>query len=84
VLGAAPQATATVTSSAANRPTCAAGRGLAGEVVVADIGIPLPCWMRIRPTLVEKHAGALGPRFPCRAPEDHKYRRGHLLIAGAR
>src|SRR5882724_5642490 len=81
VLGAAPQATATVFR---RKPAhlLLPGRGLAGEVVVADIGIPASVLDEIRPTLVENTPALWGPRFPWPRPEDHKYRRGHLLIAG--
>ncbi len=83
VLGAAPQATATVTFFR-RKPAhlLLPGRALAGEVVVADIGIPAAVLDEIRPTLVENTPALWLDRFPWPRIEDHKYRRGHLLIAG--
>ena len=83
VLGAAPRATTTVTFFR-RKPAhlLLPGRTLAGEVVVADIGIPAAALDEIRPTLVENTPALWIRRFPWPRPEDHKYRRGHLLIAG--
>jgi NAD(P)H-hydrate epimerase len=83
VLGAAPQATATVTFFR-RKPAhlILPGRALAGEVAVADIGIPAAVLDEIRPTLVENTPAHWLDRFPWPRLEDHKYRRGHLLIAG--
>jgi NAD(P)H-hydrate epimerase len=83
VLGAAPRATATVTFFR-RKPAhlLLPGRTLAGEVVVADIGIPAAVLDDIRPTLAENTPALWLDRFPWPRPEDHKYRRGHLLIAG--
>lgn len=83
VLGAAPQATATITFFR-RKPAhlLLPGRALAGEVVVADIGIPAAVLDEIRPALVENTPALWLDRFPWPRPADHKYRRGHLLIAG--
>jgi NAD(P)H-hydrate epimerase len=83
VLGAAPQATATVTFFR-RKPAhlLLPGRALAGDVVVADIGIPASVLGEIRPTLVENTPALWLDRFPWPQLADHKYRRGHLLIAG--
>jgi ADP-dependent NAD(P)H-hydrate dehydratase / NAD(P)H-hydrate epimerase len=83
VLGAAPQAAATVTFFR-RKPAhlLLPGRALAGEVVVADIGIPAVVLDDIRPNLVENTPALWLDRFPWPRLEDHKYRRGHLLIAG--
>jgi len=83
VLGAAPQATATVTFFR-RKPAhlLLPGRTLAGAVVVADIGIPAAVLADIGPTLVENTPALWGEQFPWPQIEDHKYRRGHLLIAG--
>jgi ADP-dependent NAD(P)H-hydrate dehydratase / NAD(P)H-hydrate epimerase len=83
VLGAAPQASATVTFFR-RKPAhlLLPGRELAGEVVVADIGIPVAALDQIRPTLAENTPALWLDRFPWPRLADHKYRRGHLLIAG--
>jgi ADP-dependent NAD(P)H-hydrate dehydratase / NAD(P)H-hydrate epimerase len=58
------------------------GRVLAGDVVVADIGIPDGVLAEILPRQFENAPGLW--RSALRAPrwDDHKYKRGHLLIAG--
>jgi NAD(P)H-hydrate epimerase len=83
VLGAAPQATVTVTFFR-RKPAhlLLPGRALAGEVVVADIGIPGAVLDEIQPTQVENTPALWLSRYPWPRLEDHKYRRGHLLIAG--
>ncbi len=83
VLGDAPQVVATVTFFR-RKPAhlLLPGRALAGEVVVADIGIPVAVLDEIRPTLVENTPALWLDRFPWPRLADHKYRRGHLLIAG--
>jgi NAD(P)H-hydrate epimerase len=83
VLGAAPHATATVTFFR-RKPAhlLLPGRALAGEVVVADIGIPVAVLDEIRPSLAENTPALWLDGFPWPRLEDHKYRRGHLLIVG--
>jgi len=83
VLGAAPHATATVTFFR-RKPAhlLLPGRALAGEVVVADIGIPAAVLDEIRPSLAENAPALWLDGFPWPRLEDHKYRRGHLLIVG--
>ena len=83
VLGAAPQATATVTFFR-RKPAhlLLPGREFAGEVVVADIGIPAAVLDEIKPTLAENTPALWLDRFPWPRLTDHKYRRGHLVIAG--
>jgi NAD(P)H-hydrate epimerase len=83
ILGAAPQAAATVTFFR-RKPghLLYPGRAMAGEVVVADIGIPANVLVDIAPRRFEN-----GPelwRAALRPPrwDDHKYKRGHLLVAG--
>ena len=84
VLGAAPAAALTVTFF---RPKpghlLLPGRALAGELVVADIGIPASVLDGIAPTAFANHP-ELWPGLPRRPrPEDHKYSRGHgLVVAG--
>jgi NAD(P)H-hydrate epimerase len=83
ILGAAPRAAATVTFFR-RKPghLLQAGRLLCGEVIVADIGIPDAVLEQIRPSLFENGPALWFDRFPWPKPDDHKYRRGHLLIAG--
>jgi ADP-dependent NAD(P)H-hydrate dehydratase / NAD(P)H-hydrate epimerase len=83
VLGAAPQVTATVTFFR-RKPAhlLLPGRELSGDVAVADIGIPAAVLDQIRPTLCENTPALWLDRFPWPRLEGHKYRRGHLLIAG--
>lgn len=54
------------------------GRGLCGEMVVADIGIPPAVLETIRPQ-TWRNTPALW-RLPNAGADDHKYRRGHCLI----
>jgi NAD(P)H-hydrate epimerase len=83
ILGAAPRATATVTFFR-RKPghLLHPGRLLCGEVIVADIGIRDAVLEQIRPSLFENGRALWLDRFPWPKPDDHKYRRGHLLIAG--
>jgi ADP-dependent NAD(P)H-hydrate dehydratase / NAD(P)H-hydrate epimerase len=83
VLGTAPQATATVTFFR-RKPAhlLLPGRELSGDVVVADIGIPETVLDQIRPNLSENTPALWLDHFPSPRADDHKYRRGHLLIAG--
>src|SRR5262245_6308589 len=83
VLGAAPQAAATVTFfrlKPAHR--LLPGRLLSGEVTVADIGIEASVLDDIHPTIFENGPSLWLGSYPWPQPADHKYRRGHLLIAG--
>jgi hydroxyethylthiazole kinase-like uncharacterized protein yjeF len=50
--------------------------------VVADIGIPAAVLDEIRPSLAENTPALWLDGFPWPRLEDHKYRRGHLLIVG--
>ncbi len=58
------------------------GRVLCGEVVVADIGIPEAVLDEIAPKLDANDPALWRARYPWPRPEDHKYRRGHALVAG--
>lgn len=81
VLGAAVRASLTVTF-AALKPGLLTGQGRAhtGELVVADIGVPLAfegepdCWLMT----VDEALASIGPR----AVDVHKYRAGHVVIFG--
>ncbi len=83
VLGVAPQAAATVTFFRL-KPAhlLLPGRLLAGEVTVADIGIAASVLDSIQPALFENGPSLWLDRYPWPRATDHKYRRGHLLIAG--
>jgi NAD(P)H-hydrate epimerase len=83
VLGAAPQAMATVTFFR-RKPAhlLMPGRTLSGETIVADIGIPTAVLDQIQPHQFENRPALWLDRFPWPSADDHKYRRGHLLIAG--
>jgi NAD(P)H-hydrate epimerase len=83
VLGAAPRSALTVTFF---RPKpghfLMPGRELAGELAVADIGIPAAALSEIRP-----RAHLNGPElwldfFPWPKPAGNKYSRGHALVVG--
>ena len=83
VLGVAPQARVTVTFF---RPkpghALMPGRGLCGELVVADIGIPPAVLEAIAPRTHINGPDLWRAALPWPAPEGHKYQRGHLLVAG--
>ncbi len=83
VLGAAPQAAATVTFFR-RKPghLLYPGRGLCGKVRVADIGIPETVLAAISPRLSENLPGLWRDLLPQPRPHDHKYDRGHAVIAG--
>ena len=83
ILGCAVQAAVTVTFFR-RKPghLLYPGRALAGDVVVADIGIPSDVLATLSPRQFENSPELW--RHLLRAPrwDDHKYKRGHLLIAG--
>ena len=80
VEGYAPQAALTVTFFRAKPGHWLyPGRGLCGELVVADIGIPPDVLATIRPQ-IWRNTPALW-RLPGAGTDDHKYRRGHCLVA---
>lgn len=60
------------------------GRGLCGEVRVADIGIPESVLDDISPQQFANDPTLWGTCFPVPAAASHKYTRGHALIAGGR
>lgn len=57
------------------------GRSYAGEVVVADIGLPASIYDRIQPNLFENGPDLWRSEFPVPAPDAHKYSRGVTLVA---
>ena len=83
VLGAAAPAALTVTFFR-KKPghVLLPGRILCGEVLVADIGIPERVLEEIGPTAFENDPALWSALLPRPRHEDHKYRRGHALIAG--
>lgn len=83
IMGAAPQATVTVTFFRAKpghflRP----GRDLAGALVIADIGIPEAVLADIAPKTAFNGPGLWLERYPWPNFESNKYTRGHAVIAG--
>ena len=58
------------------------GRRLCGAMVVADIGIPAAALDEIAPRTHENGPMLWLQRYPWPKLEDHKYRRGHVLVAG--
>jgi hydroxyethylthiazole kinase-like uncharacterized protein yjeF len=58
------------------------GRRLCGATVVADIGIPAAALDEIAPRTHENGPTLWLDRYPWPKLEDHKYRRGHVLVAG--
>ncbi len=83
VLGVAPDCAMTVTFFR-RKPghLLMPGRGLAGEVIVADIGIPEDVLADIAPKICANGPEQWLDGFPWPGPDDHKYTRGHALIGG--
>jgi len=83
VLGAAAQAQLTVTFF---RPkpghALMPGRTLCGELVVADIGIPVSVLDGIDAETFVNAPDLWSAALPWPRPDGHKYDRGHLLVAG--
>ena len=83
VMGAAAPAALTVTFFR-RKPghLLLSGRTLCGEVVVADIGIPEAVLDDIGPTCCVNAPALWLTRYPWPAAGDHKYSRGHAIVAG--
>ena len=83
VLGAAARASLTVTFFR-SKPghLLYPGRGLCGELLLADIGIPETVLDDINPAQWLNGPGLWRDRFPWPTPDRHKYSRGHALIVG--
>jgi len=83
VVGVAPTATLTVTFFR-KKPghLLFPGRGLCGETIVADIGIPAAVLQSIRPQTFENAPALWLDAFPWPRSDAHKYKRGHALVAG--
>ncbi len=58
------------------------GRGLCGEMVVADIGIPAGVLDTIGPRTFENAPALWCDSLPWPRTDGHKYQRGHALVAG--
>lgn len=83
VLGVAPYATVTVTFFR-RKPghLLLPGRLHAGEVVVADIGIPEAVLDRVAPTVRENGPASWLDDFPWPRLDSHKYSRGQAVVRG--
>ncbi|MBT5048473.1 MAG: NAD(P)H-hydrate dehydratase [Rhodospirillaceae bacterium] len=83
VLGGAPSCRLTVTFFR-RKPghLLMPGRAFAGETVVAPIGIPESVLEQIEPETFANGPGLWLSHYPWPALGDHKYGRGHALIAG--
>ncbi|MCZ6523136.1 MAG: NAD(P)H-hydrate dehydratase [Alphaproteobacteria bacterium] len=81
VLGAAIEAALTVTFFR-RKPghLLLPGRGLAGEVVVVDIGIPEAALAEVAPKQHENGPELWLAHYPWPRPEGHKYSRGHAVV----
>jgi NAD(P)H-hydrate epimerase len=58
------------------------GRALCGSLMVADIGIPAAALADVAPRTHENGPAQWLAAYPWPQLEDHKYRRGHLLVLG--
>jgi NAD(P)H-hydrate epimerase len=58
------------------------GRGLCGDIVVADIGIPAAVLEQIAPNTWENGPDLWLEGYPWPQPESYKYKRGDVLILG--
>lgn len=56
------------------------GRGLCGDVIVADIGIAASVLEEFGSTLSENRPAVWHAHLPMPAPDGHKYQRGHVVV----
>ena len=83
IRGAAPQASLTVTFFRAKPGHwLLPGRSLCGELAVADIGLPASVLEKIRLRLHRNDPALWRERLYWPRLDDHKYRRGHVLVLG--
>lgn len=81
--GPAPHAALTVTFCRAKPGhLLMPGRALCGDLVIADIGIPAAVIDTIGVTTFRNGPDAWPSGFPWPTLSDHKYARGHLVVAG--
>jgi NAD(P)H-hydrate epimerase len=57
-------------------------RDFCGEIILAQIGIPAAVVAEIAPQAFENGPGLWAAGYPWRRADAHKYRAGHLLVAG--
>jgi NAD(P)H-hydrate epimerase len=83
VLGAAAPAAVTVTFFR-KKPAhvLLPGRVLCGQLIVADIGIPIQALEALNAQAWENDPALWRQAFPWPAADGHKYRRGHVLVLG--
>ena len=83
VLGAAAEADLTVTFFR-KKPghSLSPGRDKCGRVHVADIGVPERVLNDIKPQTYENAPGRWRAALPVPRTDDHKYSRGHAIVAG--
>ena len=83
IMGAAPRASATVTFFRAKPGHyLLPGRELVGDLIVADIGIPESVLDKIGPKNFLNGPELWLDGFPWPDATDHKYSRGHAIVAG--
>jgi len=58
------------------------GRGLCGELVVADIGTPASVFEEVKPNTFENDPALWADALPMLQPSGNKYTRGHALLWG--